>query len=219
MRDFWLPAGITCSTRRQRLLLVGDEFLKAYLARPELAPPEEACTAERTLHAALIEDPRRPVAPGKSARIGDRDARETWRVMLSFRDRRLRHAPSRRPTRSGPDGVGDTPPMFINQLCGDPAQSARPLRGPVRAAAAGAVLSPATVGSAWRLADCGRRGDDRRDTSQPVSPLVAMLGLPTASKIEVLDDDNAETYRTAATASTWRWISPRGGAGLRRSAR
>ena len=29
---------------------------------------------------------------------------------------------------------------------------------------------------------------------QPVSPLVAMLGLPMAGEIEVLNDDNAETY-------------------------
>ena len=40
-----------------------DDFLKAYLARRELAPPSEACVVERTLHAALLADPRRPVDP------------------------------------------------------------------------------------------------------------------------------------------------------------
>ena len=91
MRDFWLSCGHHLLDRDDSgWLLVSDEFLKAYLARPELAPPEEACTAERTLHAALLEDPRRPVAPAEMAGIGDRDARENWRVMLSFR----RPAPS-----------------------------------------------------------------------------------------------------------------------------
>ena len=39
-----------------------DEFMKVYLARPELAPPPDACAAERALHAALLSDPRRSVA-------------------------------------------------------------------------------------------------------------------------------------------------------------
>jgi len=32
------------------------------------------------------------------------------------------------------------------------------------------------------------------ESPQPVSPLVAMLGLPTAGEIDVLNDENAETY-------------------------
>ena len=46
------PAAIICSiaTRAADLLLT-DEFLKVYLARPELMPPPEACAAERALHA------------------------------------------------------------------------------------------------------------------------------------------------------------------------
>ena len=45
MRDFWLSCGHHLLDRDDSgWLLVSDEFLKAYLARPELAPPEDACS-------------------------------------------------------------------------------------------------------------------------------------------------------------------------------
>ena len=55
MHDFWLSCGHHLLDRDEGGgLVVTDEFLKAYLARPELAPPADACIAERTLHAALL---------------------------------------------------------------------------------------------------------------------------------------------------------------------
>ena len=58
-RDFWLSCGHHLLDRDAGGgLLVTDEFLKAYLARPEIAPPADACAAERTLHGALLADPR-----------------------------------------------------------------------------------------------------------------------------------------------------------------
>ena len=66
-RDFWLSCGHHLLDRDAGGgLLVTDEFLKAYLARPEITPPAEACAAERSLHAALLADPRRPVAGARS---------------------------------------------------------------------------------------------------------------------------------------------------------
>ncbi|MFX5602808.1 DUF6352 family protein, partial [Acinetobacter baumannii] len=65
----------------------------AYLARPELVPPEDACAAERGLHALLIADPRRPVDAAMIQAIQDADARENWSFMIGFRDR-LVAAPS-----------------------------------------------------------------------------------------------------------------------------
>ena len=63
MQDFWLSCGHHLLDRDDGGgLLVTDEFLKAYLARPELTPPPDACIVERTLHAALLTNPRRPVA-------------------------------------------------------------------------------------------------------------------------------------------------------------
>jgi hypothetical protein len=118
MADFWLSCGHHLLDRDDGGgLLVTDEFLKAYLARPELAPPQTACVAERTLHAAMLGNPRRPVAASEIAAIADADARENWTLMIAFRDHLVGHKTVeaayldlvRR-------GMGETPPLFINQL-------------------------------------------------------------------------------------------------------
>src|SRR6187402_3314064 len=91
-KDFWLSCGHHLLDRDAGGGLVAtDEFLKVYLARPELAPPPEACAAERALHGVLLAEPRRPVSAGEIASIADADARENWQVMLGFRDHLLRH--------------------------------------------------------------------------------------------------------------------------------
>ena len=98
MTDFWLSCGHHLLDRDDGGgLIVTDEFLKAYLARPELAPPGDACIAERTLHAALLANPRRGVAASEIAAIADRDARENWGVMTALRDRLLLTGRSRPP--------------------------------------------------------------------------------------------------------------------------
>ena len=197
MTDFWLSCGHHLLDRDEGGgLVVTDEFLKAYLARPELAPPPEACVVERTLHAALLADPRRRVEPGEIAEIADADARENWTVMMAFRDRLVGHKTVeaayldlvRR-------GVGNTPPLFINQLvhvilrnaldgCEDPymVRAAELLFRPQRLTVHEGSLIAAdeeTVAGA---------------SAQPVSPLVSMLGLPAAADIDVLNDDNAQSY-------------------------
>ena len=49
MKDFWLSCGHHLLDRNSGGgLVVTDDFLKVYLARPELAPPPEACVVERT---------------------------------------------------------------------------------------------------------------------------------------------------------------------------
>src|SRR6516164_11671538 len=117
MRDFWLSCGHHLTERgADGWLLVTDEFLKAYLARPELTPPPEACAVERALHTVLLADPRGAVDSGEIAAIGDADARANWRLMIGFRNRLLRHTTLeaayldliRRK-------VGDTPPLFLDQ--------------------------------------------------------------------------------------------------------
>src|SRR4051812_24661811 len=92
MKDFWLSCGHHLLDRDDSGgLVVTGEFLKAYLARPELAPPAEACTVEQTLYAALMAEPRRPVSASDIAAISDADARENWQVMMAFRDHLIRH--------------------------------------------------------------------------------------------------------------------------------
>ena len=197
MRDFWLSCGHHLLDRDDGGgLVVTDDFLKAYLARPELAPPPDACIAERTLHAALLTNPRRPVAAAELAAIADADARENWSLMTGFRDQLARHRTveaayldlMRR-------GVSETPPLFINQLvhvilrnaldgCDDVfvLRAAELLFRPQRLTVHGGSLIAADEETV-----AGTR-------PQPVSPLVAMLGLPAAGEVDVLNDDNAETY-------------------------
>jgi hypothetical protein len=197
MTDFWLSCGHHLLDRDDGGgLLISDEFLKAYLARPELAPPPDACIAERTLHAALLTNPRRPVAPAELAAIADADARENWSLMIAFRDRL---AANKTVEAAYLDlvrrGVGETPPLFINQLVHvilrnvmDGCEDVFVLR------AAELFFRPQrlTVHDGSLIA-----ADEETVTGvhpEPVSPLVAMLGLPAAGEIDVLNDDNAETY-------------------------
>jgi hypothetical protein len=197
MSDFWLSCGHHLLDRDAGGgLVVTDEFLKAYLARPELAPPPEACAVERTLHAALLADPRRPVAATDIAAIADADARENWQFLIAFRDHLLRHptleaaylALARR-------GVGSIPPLFLNQMvhailrnalddCADPfvLRAAEMMFRPQRL-----TLHDGALVAADDELIAGASG-------APVSPLVSMLGIPAAAAIDVLTDDNAATY-------------------------
>src|SRR4029077_11721149 len=117
MPDFWLSCGHHLLDRDGGGgLVVTDEFLKAYLARPELAPPPDACAAERALYASLLADPRRPVSAEEIAAIADADARENWQMMLGFRDHLLGHKTLEAAyVALVRGGAGRTPPIFINQ--------------------------------------------------------------------------------------------------------
>jgi hypothetical protein len=118
MTDFWLSCGHHFLDRDEGgVYVVTDDFLKIYLARPELFPPPNACPVERNLYNALLAEPRRPVAASEIQTITDSDARENWELLITFRDHLLAHKTleasyvdlMRR-------GVGKTPPLFINQL-------------------------------------------------------------------------------------------------------
>src|SRR3546814_16091159 len=86
VRDFWISSGHHLLDRDGAgRLLVTDSFLKAYLARPELLPPEDACAAERRLHHELLmHDPRRPVGAETIAAIAHPDARANWALSTQF---------------------------------------------------------------------------------------------------------------------------------------
>ena len=67
--------------------MVSDDYLRAYFRRPEVRPVPESCGAERALHQALLEDPRRPVTAPELAGLADPDARESYGYVLALRDR------------------------------------------------------------------------------------------------------------------------------------
>jgi len=90
MIEFWTSCGYNLLRRTgDGRLVVTDDYLRRYYARPELAPVAESCRAERALHAALVRDPRRDVADAEIAALADADARENYQVMMRFRSRLL----------------------------------------------------------------------------------------------------------------------------------
>jgi hypothetical protein len=197
MNDFWLSCGHHLLDRDEGGgLSVTDDFLKVYLARPELIPPPEACAVERTLHGALLAEPRRPVSAADIAAITDADARENWELLIAFRDHLLRHKTLEAAyTDLVKNGPRRTPPLFINQLVHvilrnalDGVDDPRVLR----AAELFFRTQRAAVHDGSLIA-----ADEETiagDGPGPVSPLVSMLGLPAEAKIDVLNEDNAESY-------------------------
>jgi hypothetical protein len=195
-RDFWLSCGHHLLDRdADGGLLVTDEFLKAYLARPEISPPPEACSAERELHGALWLDPRRPVAPSRIAAIADIDARENWVQMIAWRDHLAKH-----PTLEASylDLVRRSlrfPHVFIDQLvhvilrnmldgCDDAflLRAAELFFRPQKLSRRGEALVGVDEEAVWKL------------KAESSSPLASLLGLPAAGEIEVLGHANAEGY-------------------------
>jgi hypothetical protein len=197
MKDFWLSCGHHLLDRGEGGgLIVTDDFLKVYFARPELTPPPDACVVERALHAALLEDPRRAVDADEIAAMADADARENWQVVLEFRDHLLKH-----PTLEAAylalirGGVGRTPPLFLNQLvhvilrnvldeCEDPIV--------LRAGELFFRTQRVTTHEGSLLV-----ADEETiagNNPAQVSPLVGMLGIEKSAEIDVLNDGNADTY-------------------------
>jgi hypothetical protein len=176
-------------------LLVTDEFLKAYLARPELVPPSEACSAERNLHTALLSDPRQPVGPSQIATIADADARENWEVMIGWRDHLVKHRtleaaylePTRRNNKLPNAFIGHlTQAILRNAL--DDCNDAFILR------AAEMFFRPQRL--AMQEASIVAIDEETQSLlGRPTrSPLEALLGLPSTTEIDMLSDATAGSY-------------------------
>jgi hypothetical protein len=115
--DFWPSCGYRLLRKgADGRLVVTDDYLRLYYARPELAPVPESCAVERALHDSLVENPRREVAGAEINAIADPDARENYRVVLRFRDELLA-APSLEAFYSGVfQRDVSVPPDFIHHL-------------------------------------------------------------------------------------------------------
>lgn len=224
MREFWVSSGHHLTRRAEGGgLLVTDELLLAYLARPELVPPPEACGAERALHAALLADPRRPVGEAEIAALEDADARENWALMVAYRDR-LAAAPTveaayldlvRR-------GVGPIPPIFLNQLVHLILRNALDGEGdPYTLRAAELFFRPQRASvheGALLLAD--DEVVEAHAAERPRSPLLDMFGRGGEHDLDVLDDGNAWTYWSRSDAHTMALnlgSNPKSRAGLARA--
>lgn len=121
MQNFWPSSGFSSLQRDERgWLKPSNDYLRLFLARPELAPVPESCQAERALHAALTDFPSRPVTPGELQVLQDADARESFTLFLRFRDGLLAAGTLEAYYLSlfPRDGTGsiDIPPLFIDLL-------------------------------------------------------------------------------------------------------
>jgi hypothetical protein len=195
-RDFWLACGHHLLDRDAAgFLPVTDQFLKAYLARPELAPPPDACDAERALHQALLADPRQTVTPDAVAAIEDEDARENWGLLVAWRDQLVRHVTLEAAYLDITRHSRTFPHIFIHQLVQvilrnvlDGCDDAFVLR------AAEMFFRPQRL----TLQDGSLVAADEETvagaTGRPVSPLISLLGLPAGAEITVLNETNAATY-------------------------
>jgi hypothetical protein len=194
-RDFWLSCGHHLLDRgADGGLIVSDEFLKAYLARPEMTPPAEACRAERILYRELLGDPRQPVGPERIAAIADEDARENWATMIAWRDHLVRHVTLEAAYLAIVRHGLKFPHLFLNQLVQvilrnalDDCEDAFMLRAaelffrPQKLASHQGVLMAADQETAANL-----------NTGAP-SPLISLLGLR-SPEIDVLSEANAHSY-------------------------
>lgn len=195
MSTFWASSGHLLLDRSpEGRLLLTDDFLRAFLARPELVPPPEACAAERALHAALLAD---PLAAADPAALADADARDNWRMFLAFRDR-LAAAPSIEAAylQLIRGDLSGTPPLFVTQLvhvilrnmlhgCDDAftLRAAELLFRPQRV-----TYHNGTVLLADAEAIAGHEQQRR------ASPLLAMLAPPAVAELAVLTEATADQY-------------------------
>jgi len=207
MRDFWRDSGYHLLEKLDNgHLAVTDDFLRAYLNRPEVRPVEESNEAERALHAALLQNPREAVGGERLAAIGDPDAIENYQVVLGFRDRllagdsledcylRLFLEPQSRP------GGITVPPLFVDQLAHVITRAA--LEGetdPLRVRAGELLFRPQQItinDGAIMAADSetvemyaasGGFGSLGRLVAEAQTPLRTV-------QLDVLSEDNAEIY-------------------------
>jgi len=118
MSNFWISSGYDLLDRTDGGRLgIGEDFIRAYLSRPEMSPPDEACDAERALHATLLADPLRKVGKGDLAALADADARQNYEIFLRFRDHLLRSGTVESAYMGlFRDGAPAVPAMFMDHL-------------------------------------------------------------------------------------------------------
>ena len=208
MENFWPSSGFASLQRNERgWLLPTDGYWRLFLARPELAPAPESCRAELALHAALLESPAKPVARAELQAIADGDARESYRLFLSFRDALLAAGTLEAYYLSlfAPNGQGTQPqitipPLFIDLLAqavihsvlneGADAYEVRAgemLFRPQRISTQGGQVLSGDRDILDLLSETGGLGDFGRFLAEAKAPLQTV-------NLQVLTDGNAADY-------------------------
>ncbi|HEX5796254.1 MAG TPA: DUF6352 family protein, partial [Geminicoccaceae bacterium] len=118
MAEFWRSSGYRLlALDAQGRLRPTDDFLRAFLLRPEIVPVAQSCAEELALHEALLEAPTLAVPEQRLAGLADPDVRDNYRALLGFRDRLLA-APTLEAAyldlvRQGAPGIA---PLVLDQL-------------------------------------------------------------------------------------------------------
>jgi Family of unknown function (DUF6352) len=196
--DFWLSSGhhLLDHDKHGRLVLT-DEFLKVYLARPELVPPDDACIVERAIYQKLVRNPRALVSAAEIRDMTDRDARENWQHLTGFRDA-LVAAPTLEAAYIAlvRGAKVATPPIFLNQLVHVIARNM--LDGetdPFVLRAAELLFRPQRLtikDGVMLLAD--EELVDGTNVTDHTSPLVAIFGDAKARNLDVMTTETAYHY-------------------------
>lgn len=203
MNNFWRDSGYPLlETTADGHLQVTDGFLRAYFRRPEVAPVDESCDTERTLHAALLANPREAVSDARLRELADPDAQENYRIVLGFRDRLTKASTLEEAYMSLflESGEVPVPPLFVDQLahvivrhllegCDDPLR--------VRAGELFFREQAVTINEGFIMAadnetvemhaSSGGFGDLGRLVAQAQTPLRTV-------ELDVLDEENASIY-------------------------
>lgn len=203
--DFWVASGHhLCDLDEDGRLRATPDLWRAFLARPELVPPPEACDAERALHARLLEEPLARVDP---AGLADADAVENWQVFLGFRDR-----VAAEPTLEAAwlklyrGSVAGIPPLFLQMLTHLVARAAMEGEGDAFTLRAAECLfrtqRAAITQGATLLAD--EEVVENRHADGDLGALGRLLteagAPPREVELDVLSDANAPGYRARSDA-------------------
>ncbi len=184
-------------------MIVTDELLLAWLARPEILPPEDACSAERALHVRLMQEPRSAVTEAQIAALQDPDARENWKFLMALRDALLAEGTIEGGYLALVNGGVKLPVLFYDQLVQLILRNALEGCEDVATLRAAEMMYRAQRGhirdGALILADdeLVRELEAERHTS----PLTAMLS-GGAEGLDVLGTGNAWTYWSRSDAHT-----------------
>jgi len=118
MTEFWRSAGYhLVNADAGGRLQVADDYLRAYLLRPELAPIDESCANELALHARLMATSRDIIDETTLESLADDDAKANYQAFFIFRDRLLA-----KPSIEAAyldmieQGISGIPPLFLEQL-------------------------------------------------------------------------------------------------------
>ncbi len=193
-----------------RWLAPTDDFLRTFLALPELALVDESCPAERDLHAALAETPRLAADAALLARMADADARANYAVFLVFRDALLA-AGTLESYYLGlvQGGRIAVPPLFVDRVAEAIVHHMQPadatpferragelLHRPQRIAFVDGRVLCGDRDRVELLAETGGFGDIGRLLRESQAPL-------RGASLEVLGADNADRYGRADDPAAW----------------